>query len=265
MISILSPVFRDIVIDEIPRKVSKNATIYSSSKTEYGGVIQLQKNFRARVDISWFYVASGSQIALAENFTNPPKNASEITAIIYLKGHQKKTHILNMPSTLKKWDGPKQAGELLHVMYAEYFEKLNFLKLRKKFNLLTVDFCGLDHIFTKQNLIQFVSAFDYIFCSEHDEWANSVEKLKNISIRANALGSRKPVFIYHTPRYVRVCSDGEITLIKNDHHRPGGVGKVVGNGDLFAYLLLKKIKGIPTFNELKNIVKIVQKDFLNYA
>ena len=265
MISILSPVFKDIVIEEKSRAVSKNTVIYFDSKVEYGGVIKLQKNFRRKLDVAWYYVTSSGRIMLAENLKIAPKNSSEVTAIIYLNKDSKKTHIINMPALSQNWSGPKSSSHLLHVMYAEYFNEFNFLKLRNKYKVITVDFCGLDHIFTPQKLTRFASAFDYIFCSEHDEWANTVKKLKKISLDAYSTSKRQVTFIYHTPKYVRVCAQGEVTEIRNEYFRSAGVGKVVGNGDLFAFLLLGKIREDLTFNELVNYVKTVQRDFLNYA
>lgn len=265
MINVLSPVFKDIVIDRSSQKVSKNTTIFTDFSIDYGGVNKLQKNFKKRLDLSWFYVTLKGLIDLADDCFSIPKNASVVTAIIYLKGDLKETHIINMPLLSNNWNGPKLPGELLHVMYAEYFQNLEFSKLRKKFDILSADFCGLDNIFTSQSIIRFLSNFDYIFCSEHDGWANSIQKLKEISIKTNLLGARKPIFIFHTPRYVKVCNDGKVTTIKNFYFKPNGIGKVVGNGDLFAYLILRKIKSNLTFDELLKNIKTVQRDFLKYA
>lgn len=265
MISILSPVFKDIVIDERSRFVSKNAIIFPHSKTEYGGVNKLQRNFRGQLGVSWFYIALDGKIALTENCKHVPDDASEITAIIYLKNCQKKTHILNLPPQIRNWSGPMQASKLLHVMYAEYFDSLSFTEIRKKFEILTTDFCSLDHVFTKKKLVEFVSIFDYVFCSEHDMWANSLKKLRDISQDAYELRGRRTVFIFHTPKYVRLCIAGKALLIKNRYFRASGLEKVVGNGDLFAFLLLKRIIKNSNLKNLVDCVETVQKDFLNYA
>jgi len=268
LISILSPVFKDIIVNDANARRGANTTVYMKAAVEYGGVARLHEILKEHFSAKWYFVDSASKVCKSNLTTVPPAGAEEVTAVISLKDNEKETKILGISKAILncEWSGPDEVQDVLHVMYAEYFPSIDFAAVTRQFRTCSLDFCGLDFVYDNEYLILLIKEFDFIFVTEQDSWANTAEKLTSVSMALKPYTRTKsPLLIFHTPCNVRIAGRGNYAEVPNEYFQSKGVGRIVGNGDIFGYLLMQRLSPCMSFEAIISTIKQVQKEFLRYA
>jgi hypothetical protein len=134
--------------------------------------------------------------------------------------------------------------DFAHVMYGDYFYFLTSPRTK-----LSVDFAGiasLEHI----NNILSLKSVKYVFCSEHDAWADD-NYLNN--------QSKNRVIIWHSPKLVRIYLNQSLYVLQNDSFIETNK-IVIGAGDTLAVSIMLDLYD-KNFEELtqKIIVETVAK------
>lgn len=115
--------------------------------------------------------------------------------------------------------------DFIHVMYGDYFK----LRVTEK-TILSVDFAGLacrEHV----EEILSISNVRYVFCSDHDLWADNSYL---------TLNSRNRLIIWHSPECVRFYIEQSMYTIPNDRFIQTKK-IVVGAGDLLAISIMRQL------------------------
>lgn len=115
--------------------------------------------------------------------------------------------------------------DFAHVMYGDYF-----ILQPAVGSILSVDFAGIADVNHIEKILSF-SDVRFVFCSEHDLWADS-----------SYLNSRSQnrVIIWHSPECVRLYFNNSIYVIPNDKFSPTK-NIFVGAGDIFALCVMREL------------------------
>lgn len=108
--------------------------------------------------------------------------------------------------------------DFAHVMYGDYF----VLRPATR-GTLSVDFAGIADVEHVEKILS-CSNVKYVFCSEHDAWANATYLHRQSTNKA---------IIWHSPECVRLYFNQSMIVMPNDKFVPTKK-IVVGAGDLFA-------------------------------